>query len=151
MFPASQKSLPKCRKKSESGEGGERTLDDCDRAGLVLWCWSQDTVEDGRSSQHSRQALTRVHVVRQLVPCTSAVHESATVSKFSTSVAPGRNSMCEDPPDQPAVSVRIAWRTPTPSQLCSQVTHVPGLLSSTLLLCVVSVVCLELAFIVWCL
>lgn len=25
---------------------------------------------------------TRVHVVRQLVPCTSAVHESATVSKI---------------------------------------------------------------------
>lgn len=69
------------QEKSESGEGGERSQDDCDRAELVygtgvrtLW-----RMEGARSI--AARPLTRVHVVRQLVPCTSAVHESATVSK----------------------------------------------------------------------
>lgn len=82
MFPASQQSLPKC-KKSRRVVKEERELK-MTVAGLDLsYGAGVRTLRrmDGARSTAARPP-TRVHVVRLLVPCTPAMHVSATVSKI---------------------------------------------------------------------
>lgn len=82
MFPASQQSLPKCRKiRRAVKEEGEPKMT---VAGLGLsYGAGVRTLRrmDGAHSTATRLP-TCVQVVRQLVPCTSAMHKSVTVSKI---------------------------------------------------------------------
>lgn len=82
MVPASQQSLPKCRKNRRAVK--EEREPKMTVAGLGLsYGAGVRTLRrmDGARSTAARSP-TRVHVVRQLVPCTSAMHESVTVSKI---------------------------------------------------------------------
>lgn len=120
MFPASQQSLPKC-KKSRRAVKEERELK-MTVAGLDLSYGAGVRTLRREWMELAAQLPGRPPVFmwsgswfRALLQCTYQPQ----CLKFSTLVAPCRNSMCEGPPDQPDVSIRIAWRTPPPNQLCS--------------------------------
>jgi hypothetical protein len=85
---------------SGSGEG-VRTPDEYDKAGPVLWLLSQDTVESRQRSQNSSQvphpcgSITLMRPGSWLWAHLQYANRPQCV-KFSSSVAPCRNSVSED-------------------------------------------------------